>query len=227
MMKALSVIISSCLLALVAAFSVDIVTLGNINLQTLGSLPLSGPAIDLAVEELRTVYKDVFTVSHAYLYDRQAKTCEEVASVADDLVAGFYYRKNTTSDLTVFISVGCTEQEQIARLSYEWNLAVIYGSTTAVSSRKRNTYPQMILAGPGSGFPYMIFGLNVAQLFKWTMIYIAYQAPGLPIYQDAATNLALTLRRGKANQIRVGVVDCTTMQTTREFLEDFRANARS
>ena len=90
-------------------FSVEVITLANINIYTPSSIPLSGPPVDLAVAEIRQRYSSVFQLEHTYLYDKSALTCEDVDMVADNLLAEHYYLRNgsnNTPNMTALIIPG-------------------------------------------------------------------------------------------------------------------------
>ena len=89
-------------------FRVEVLTVGNINLEVLGAIPLIGPAVDLAVKEIQQAYSSVFNLSHTYLYDRSALTCLDVDTVSDDLLARHFYRREADINMTVIITPGCT-----------------------------------------------------------------------------------------------------------------------
>ena len=91
-----------------SSFSVEIITVGNINVFSLGSIPLVGPAIDLAVGEILQKYSSVFHLEHTYLFDKSALTCEDVDTVSDNLLAEHYYRRRSsrTPNMTALIIPG-------------------------------------------------------------------------------------------------------------------------
>ena len=91
-----------------SSFTVEVITVGNINVFSLGSIPLIGPAIDLAVGEIRQKYSSVFHLEHTYLYDKSALTCEDVDMVSDNLLAEHYYRRKSskTPNMTALIIPG-------------------------------------------------------------------------------------------------------------------------
>ena len=89
-----------------ANFSVEIISPGNYRLASVSSMPITAPALDLAVEELNKKYTDSMAIRLTHLFDKNFYTCEDLVAGVDFLVADYYYRRKTQSNATVFIFAG-------------------------------------------------------------------------------------------------------------------------
>ena len=87
-------------------FLVDIISPVSITTEYLGHLRVTGPAMDLAVDQLRERYGRVFQVRHTYIYDKNAMNCDTQADSMDDMLSKFYYKDKPQSNLTVVIFTG-------------------------------------------------------------------------------------------------------------------------
>ena len=106
----------SCLLLLLfytrfhnATFLVDIISPISATTEFLGSLRLTGPAIDMGVEYLGKQYSEIFRVRHKYIYDRNAASCAQQADSIEDMLSRFYYKIKSTSNATVVIFPGTVQ----------------------------------------------------------------------------------------------------------------------
>ena len=90
------------------AFLVDIITPASLTTEYFGSLRLTGPASDMAVEYLREQYGHVYQIRQNYIYDKNAKNCGDQADFMEDMLAKFFYKQKPPSNLTVVIFSGTT-----------------------------------------------------------------------------------------------------------------------
>ena len=89
-----------------AKFSLEIISPGNYRQVSVSSMPITAPAIDLAVDELNRKYPSMLSTRVTYLYDKSSTGCEDLIAAADFLVSDYYYRRNVSSNATVFIFPG-------------------------------------------------------------------------------------------------------------------------
>ena len=87
-------------------FLVDIISPVSITMEYLGHLRVTGPAMDLAVEQLRERYGSVFQVRHTYIFNKSATSCDVQAYDMDDMLSKFYYKDKLPSNLTAVIFPG-------------------------------------------------------------------------------------------------------------------------
>ena len=80
--------------------NVEIASFGLSYGETMGCLPFSGPAQDIALEVVNREYRDVFNFSITYVYDPRIKTCAALQDNAADLVARWYFRDRRTDSVT-------------------------------------------------------------------------------------------------------------------------------
>ena len=86
--------------------NVEIVTLNTFYPIVLGSMPYTGPAVDLAVEQLRVECKNVFNLSLVNLYDKNARSCEQTSDGAGDILGRYFNQRKTGADITGIIFSG-------------------------------------------------------------------------------------------------------------------------
>ena len=102
-----SLILISCPV-LGSQFSLDIVCPSTFQLVTLSAISLTAPALDLAVDSINEKNPELIKIRATYVYDKRFASCEELTAGVDYLVADYYYRKNGSSNATVFIFPGTT-----------------------------------------------------------------------------------------------------------------------
>ena len=88
-----------------SSFTVDIAIPGYFGLDSLSSLLYIGPAFDSGMHYLRSTYPNINWTSTYLTAD--GKTCADVVTYVQDLVAEWYYRKKDgTSDLQLIMTSG-------------------------------------------------------------------------------------------------------------------------
>ena len=76
---------------LYSAFLVDIISPVGRTTEYQGTLRLSGPAMDLAVEQLHQQYGNAFQIRHTYIYEINSTSCERQADSMVDSSEKFYF----------------------------------------------------------------------------------------------------------------------------------------
>ncbi len=106
---------------LTSKFALEIISPGNFQLVSVSSMPITAPALDLAVEDVNRKYGEIMTVRLTYLYNKTFSSCEELIAGVDYMVANYYYQRPTQVSATVFIFPGKYD----ARYEIRWILYFI------------------------------------------------------------------------------------------------------
>ena len=84
--------------------NIEIVTLGLITDSATSSSHILSAVIDFAVNQFQKLSEASFQLTHTYITDKDSKTCSELATRTEYLLAEWYYNKRAPVDLPVFIS---------------------------------------------------------------------------------------------------------------------------
>ena len=80
------------------------ITLGLITDSATSSSHILSAVIDFAVNQFQKLSEASFQLTHTYIIDKDSKTCSELATRTEYLLAEWYYNKRAPVGLTVFIS---------------------------------------------------------------------------------------------------------------------------
>jgi hypothetical protein len=98
-------------------FSVEIVTLGYIYPNAGASLAYQGPALDVAIEELRKTYGQSMDIKHTLLVDPKIANCPSLAENAEHMLSKWYYQSRTMANATAIIST--SKKKPLEKLNQE------------------------------------------------------------------------------------------------------------
>ena len=102
-------------------FNVDIAIPGYFGFDSFSSLMYIGPAFDLGMPYLRSTYPNINWTSTYLTAD--GKTCADVVTYVQDLVAEWYYRKKDgTSDLQLIMTGGNHDTFIISLIDNFWSV---------------------------------------------------------------------------------------------------------
>ncbi|CAG2251920.1 unnamed protein product [Mytilus edulis] len=133
-----------------------------------GTLPYeyrkSGPAVDIAIENIKSMYSEVFDVN--YIYMDAGLKCSENGFGA--IAADVYYNDN----IDVFIGPGCSfGVDVIGRLSASWNLPVITPVGTNAVLEDKNNFPTLTRLSYNMNTISQMY-LSIFSLYDWTDVTI-------------------------------------------------------
>ncbi|CAC5420570.1 ANPRA [Mytilus coruscus] len=135
-----------------------------------GSLPFeyrkSGPATDIALKEIKSLYSELFDVN--YIYKDAGSQCSENGFGA--IAADVYY----SNRIDVFIGPGCSfGVDVIGRLASSWNLPVITPVGTNADLADKNNFPTLTrLSFSMNKFSQMY--LSIFRRYNWTDVTIIH-----------------------------------------------------
>ncbi|XP_055340356.1 receptor-type guanylate cyclase gcy-28-like [Paramacrobiotus metropolitanus] len=196
-----------------------------------GSFPNTGPPIDMALDEVRTLYADTLQINHTFISNWSLLSCDpELVDTADDLMANFYYRTREQADLTVFINPGCNEIGASSKLAAQWN--VLQMSTASdngfIADRKLN--PVWISLATGSFTNIISAYKQLLQDYKWTNVFMVWENTSNPIFRGLSDVMSKALRaQPKMQPVYRSMAmngQNDTNQQLRSLLEEFRQTSR-
>ncbi|XP_063427616.1 atrial natriuretic peptide receptor 3-like [Mytilus trossulus] len=133
-----------------------------------GTLPYeyrkSGPAVDIAIENIKALYSEVFNVN--YIYMDAGLRCSENGFGA--IAADVYYNDN----IDVFIGPGCSfGVDVIGRLAASWNLPVITPVGTNAVLEDKNNFPTLTRLSYNMNTISKMY-LSIFSRYNWTDVTI-------------------------------------------------------
>ncbi|XP_055343424.1 atrial natriuretic peptide receptor 1-like [Paramacrobiotus metropolitanus] len=210
-------------------FSVEIISPGIAYVSSLSSLPMTGPAIDIGVEDIQRIYSNYFQVKLTYLYNLSILNCDDAAAGFDYMVSDYYYRKRRPVNLTLFTYPGCyMEAIAVAKLGAGWNQLVLVGSYNENTWRNKALYPNLIQAGPIMARPILAVILSIFQKFSWRTVYVVCDKGGTAGAVSVIGSQAVTarLRATPGSVAYLSTVDTTKNDTFTATIRDIKTTAR-
>ncbi|XP_071165656.1 atrial natriuretic peptide receptor 1-like isoform X2 [Mytilus edulis] len=126
----------------------------------------SGPAADIALEEIKSLYSELFEVN--FIFKDAGSECSENGFGA---IAAEVYYSNTVD---VFIGPGCSfGVDVIGRLAASWNLPVITPVGTNADLANKNNFPTLTRLSFGMNKFSQMY-LSIFRRYNWTDVTIIH-----------------------------------------------------
>ncbi|XP_055338641.1 LOW QUALITY PROTEIN: atrial natriuretic peptide receptor 1-like [Paramacrobiotus metropolitanus] len=184
---------------------IEILTLSLMHPFILGSLPYLGPAYDMALEKIGTLYEHLH-VEQNFLMDEKYRDCDSFTADAVDMLTAHLYKKSIKyaedpCALTALIFPGCNEMQEVLNLATELDILMLTSVGSLPNIREKKRYPTWITTTSNSHDPYIQVFIKLARTFKWKSLAVLTDQDANPFFPFFANTLISAFMEERKFQI--------------------------
>ncbi|GAV00680.1 hypothetical protein RvY_11496-2 [Ramazzottius varieornatus] len=179
---------------------VEVITMLLFYPNSMGALPLTGPAYDTALDDIKKTYSATLTVTNNLLTDPRYATCNEWSTDTDRAIAEYYFRHETrwnSADILVFAgSHSDCNAKSLVYFATQLRRLVLSSIFAFASSSDKTKWPTWISVSSDSLDILAQTHLSLLVTYNWTSLSIICDTSSPSTYCFLAGNLysRLTLR---------------------------------
>ncbi|OQV13357.1 putative Atrial natriuretic peptide receptor 1 [Hypsibius exemplaris] len=189
-------------------FAFQIASIGHIYPDNTGCLPYVGPPQDIALELINRQYDGVFNFTLSYNFDRNLRSCAEVADHAVDLLSRWYYRARSNRIVPALVFP--------CKINTHYVL------------RDKSQSPTFVSVGHYASTAYLEFYSAIMPLFQWRSVFVlAVESTRVALLYGIVARTAVQAMSTLPNQlVTTRYIEDPVATTFQQILPDFRRISR-